>query len=168
MRFDDLRDVVSDRILTDAMRTSELLTRLGVRHALIGGLAVGVHGHPRATKDVDYLVGNEGFASVTPLLVLREELLAVMRVGVIDLLSVDPRYPALEDALAVPKDGDIPVIPVEALVLMKLDANRPHDLADVGHLVRAGADVMAINDYLKKNARSLTRRFRAVLAMERG
>jgi hypothetical protein len=27
---------------------------LGVPHALIGGLAVGLHGHPRATKDVDF------------------------------------------------------------------------------------------------------------------
>ena len=33
-----------------AARVSRLLTELGVPHALIGGLAVGVHGHPRATK----------------------------------------------------------------------------------------------------------------------
>ena len=33
------------------------LDRRGVRHWL-GGLAVGAHGFPRATKNVDFLVGD--------------------------------------------------------------------------------------------------------------
>lgn len=28
---------------------------------LVGGLAVGVHGWPRWTKDVDFLIGREGY-----------------------------------------------------------------------------------------------------------
>lgn len=36
---------------------SALLAALGVPHVLVGGLAVGVHGHIRATKDVDFMVG---------------------------------------------------------------------------------------------------------------
>ena len=53
--------VVAPRVL-DAMRSaSDELTRLGVRHALVGGLAVGAHGYPRATKGVDFLVGDEAF-----------------------------------------------------------------------------------------------------------
>ena len=47
-----LDDTVAPRIL-DAMRAaSARLTELGVRHVLVGGLAVGAWGHPRATKDV--------------------------------------------------------------------------------------------------------------------
>jgi len=38
---------------------SARLTELGVRHVLVGGLAVGGWGHPRATKDVVFLVGEE-------------------------------------------------------------------------------------------------------------
>jgi len=43
--------------LFDQLR--ELLSRFeerGIRHALIGGLAVNVHGHSRATHDVDFLI----------------------------------------------------------------------------------------------------------------
>jgi hypothetical protein len=29
-----------------------------VKYLLIGGWAVGLHGHPRATKDIDYLYEN--------------------------------------------------------------------------------------------------------------
>ena len=56
-----LDGVVAPRIL-DALRVaSEQLTKIGVRHALVGGLAVGAHGYPRATKNVDFLVGEEAF-----------------------------------------------------------------------------------------------------------
>jgi hypothetical protein len=45
-----LDGVVAPRIL-DAMRTaSGRLQELGVRHALVGALAAGAHGYPRATK----------------------------------------------------------------------------------------------------------------------
>ena len=40
---------------------SARLTELGVRHVLVGGLAVGAWGHARATKHVDFLVGEEAF-----------------------------------------------------------------------------------------------------------
>ncbi len=51
--------VVAPGVLDAMRRASEVLTRLGVRHALVGGLVVGAHGYPRATKDVDFLVGDE-------------------------------------------------------------------------------------------------------------
>jgi hypothetical protein len=52
-RFEALADAVAPKVLLDAVDASRRLSELGVPHALIGGLAVGVHGHPRATKDVD-------------------------------------------------------------------------------------------------------------------
>ena len=56
-----LDGVVAPRIL-DAMRiASSRLRELGIRHALVGALGVGAHGYPRATKDVDFLVGDEAF-----------------------------------------------------------------------------------------------------------
>src|SRR5262245_16763823 len=56
-----LEGTVAARVVA-AMRTaSQTLTSLRIRHALAGGLAVGAHGYPRATQDVDLLVGDEAF-----------------------------------------------------------------------------------------------------------
>ena len=56
-----LEDTVSARVL-DAMRAAaRALSTLGVRHWLVGGLAVGAHGHPAGTKQVDFFVGEEAF-----------------------------------------------------------------------------------------------------------
>lgn len=52
---DALRDVVAGAIVDRAIEVSRQLADLGVPHVLIGGLAVGIHGHPRATKDVDFM-----------------------------------------------------------------------------------------------------------------
>ncbi len=42
--FDQLRELV------------ERFTEHGIRHALIGGIAVNIHGYARATSDVDFLI----------------------------------------------------------------------------------------------------------------
>ena len=56
-----LEGVVAPEVL-DAMKiASAALKRVGVRHVVVGGLAVGANGFPRATKDVDFLVGDEAF-----------------------------------------------------------------------------------------------------------
>jgi hypothetical protein len=56
-----LDDVVAPKVL-DAMRlASNALSALGVRHVVVGGLAVGANGNPRATRVVDFLVGDEAF-----------------------------------------------------------------------------------------------------------
>lgn len=144
MTWEDLEQVVAARVLQDARRVSDALTRLRVPHALAGGLAVGIHGHPRATKDVDFLVGKEAFATTTPLLTFRDELASVVRWGVIDLIAALPEDPVLVLDLALEGPGRIPVVGVEVLVLMKLRASRAQDLADVDALVRAGADIAAI------------------------
>ncbi|MCA9491982.1 MAG: hypothetical protein KC621_18745, partial [Myxococcales bacterium] len=49
MIWEELERVVAPRVLEDALRVSGALSDLGVPHALVGGLAVGLHGHPRAT-----------------------------------------------------------------------------------------------------------------------
>ena len=44
-----LDDVVAPRVLSAMRSASRALTSLGVRHAVAGGLAVGVHGYSRNT-----------------------------------------------------------------------------------------------------------------------
>jgi len=56
-----LEGVVAPEVL-DAMRVaSDALKRARVRHVVVGGLAVGANGFPRATRDVNFLVGDEAF-----------------------------------------------------------------------------------------------------------
>lgn len=158
-----LDGVVAADVLATAEEVSRRLAALGVPHALVGGLAVGVHGHPRATRDVDFLVGKEAFSQVFPLLVYRDELSEVVRIGVVDLLAVPSNRPSLHLALALPGAGELPVIPVEALVMMKLDAHRPQDRADVIALLRLGMDIAELRAFLADHAPDLLTRLGAVL-----
>ena len=49
-RLQELEAAVSPRVIEDAIEVGELLAELQVPHALVGGLAVGLNGFPRATK----------------------------------------------------------------------------------------------------------------------
>jgi hypothetical protein len=56
-----LEGVVAPEVIEAMKVASAALQKAKVRHVLVGGLAVGAHGFPRATKDVDFLVGDEAF-----------------------------------------------------------------------------------------------------------
>jgi len=150
-----LAEVVAPSVLVDAVESSRRLAALGVPHALIGGLAVGIHGYPRATRDVDFLVGDEAFERTTPVVIYREELAEIARIGVVDLMGVPPQHNELRSLLAVPEEGELPVIPAPALILLKLSAGRPQDMADVHALLKAGVDISQVRSYLSSHAPEL-------------
>jgi hypothetical protein len=158
-RFEALADTVAAAVLLKATEVSRRLSEAGVPHALIGGLAVGVHGHPRATKDVDFLVGAEAFESMSPILVYRDDLNDLPKVGVVDLLAVPSEFPSLSKHLTASSPAEVPIIPVEALILLKLHANRPQDRADVTALLKAGANTAKVQDYLRERDPALAVRF---------
>lgn len=146
-----------------AIEVSARLRDLGVPHVLIGGLAVGLHGHPRATKDVDFMVGHEAFARTEPLLVYREELEHLVAIGHTDIMSVPPALPSLADELS--SDDEVPVISLPALVLMKLDAFRPRDREDVRTLLRVHRHrLREVRDHLATHAPSMVHRLAEALA----
>ncbi len=161
-RFDALRDVVSPTLLRRAGEISRLLRELKIPHVLIGGLAVGLHGHPRATRDVDFLVGEEAFASTAPVLVYRDEIKDIAQVGETDVMSVPEKYPGLVGELRL--DDDVPVISLRGLVLLKLDANRARDREDVRVLLeRSPVQVRGVRDHLLAHAPELVSRLAEVL-----
>lgn len=149
--WNELEQVVARKVLDDARRVSAKLTELEVPHALVGGLAVGLYGHPRATKDVDFLVGTEAFRTTNPLLVFREELTGVVQWGMIDLIAALPEDPLLAGEVTEGEVGFIPVVSLEVLMLMKLRAGRTQDLADIEALVRAGADIAGVLHFLREH-----------------
>lgn len=164
--LDGLRGVVHPDILERTESISTTLTALGVPHALIGGLAVGVHGHPRLTKDVDFIVGSQAFERTKPFLVYRPELEEVARAGFSSLMSIPPAFPCLEEEVVLSRA--VPVISLPGLVLMKLLAFRGQDQADVEALLRDDETRLAdVSDYLAEHAPDLLIRLGEVLSVAR-
>jgi hypothetical protein len=152
-----LRGVVAPEILNAVEVASRTLREAGIPHALAGGLAVGAHGYPRTTDDVDFLVGDEAFVKhAGGLVTLKVPLIAVGHVRV-DFVSIDEARgeaaqlrPAVENP---PVSDQVPVVPLSALVYMKLKASRQKDLADLVELLKRGKIVVSeIDHYLEKHA----------------
>ncbi|MEZ4408322.1 MAG: hypothetical protein R3A52_17865 [Polyangiales bacterium] len=141
----------------------DALTRARVEFAVCGGLAVNVHGHVRATMDVDLLLpsaqvdaalsalkplGYEFDGGVLPFDTGTErerEIRRVTRIEGDDALTVDLLYaPSAFDEVwrtrvSLPWRGrSLPVVSLEGLAVMKRIAGRLQDLAD---LERLGVEV---------------------------
>lgn len=158
--IEDTFRFVAPKVRDAALKTSAQLKHLGIRHALAGGLAVGAHGYVRATTDVHFLIGEEGFD--------HQGLLVAFKAGVpvevdgirIDYLSPTSLGPQVEAVLDHPPTSEgLAIVPIEVLIYMKLIAKRPKDLVDVIELVKAGADLPSVRNYLKQYADDLTPTF---------
>ena len=157
---------VPDALRHAAEEAARRLKDLGIRHALVGGLAVGAHGAPRNTTDVDFLVGLEAFEGKGPVLVHRAGV--PVRVGSVGIDLLPAEEPLLEQALERAQ-GDphlIPLIDLPVLVQLKLRVLRPHDQDDVRRLIRAGADLGAIRSHLATAEPGLLSRLDYVLGRE--
>ena len=140
------------------------LERAEVPYALCGGLAVALHGFPRATKDIDILVLPEdleaGRVALRPAGYVLEAAPMTFQTGqpeeqrihrvsrvedreiiTVDLLLVGP---FLVDVWATREAFDVNGVRIVAasrsgLVKMKRSAGRPQDLADVERLETNGS-----------------------------
>ena len=161
-----LDGVVAPRIL-EAMRiASSRLRELGIRHALVGALGVGAHGYPRATKDVDFLVGDEAFQQHAGGLVSITAGVPIQVGDVpVDPLSLRSDEPHLLEALAqAVVSGGVPVAPLDPLVYLKLKSPRRRDAADVVELLRVAPYPDRIRHYLATHAPTLVNKFDALAA----
>lgn len=138
------RGVVSDRVLDACLKTSAHLTALGIAHFVIGGLAVGAWGHPRATKDIDFLVlerqvfDGKVFVTFKPGIPINADGVAI------DYLTAESLGITEINASGEPA-------PIELLFLMKLRAHRKQDQADVVALITAGAPWRRIDRWLEQH-----------------
>lgn len=162
-----LGGVVAPEILQAAGKASEKLREAGIPHALAGGLAVGAHGYPRTTDGVDFLVGDEAFVKHEGgFVTLKLPLIAIGKVRV-DFVSIEESKgeerqlrPALEEA---PRSEGVPIVPLPALVYMKLKAGRQKDTADLVELLKRGrVDLEAMDEYLAEYAPDQLRRWQRV------
>ena len=157
-----LDDVIAPKVHEALRLASEALTAANVRHVVVGGLAVGANGHPRATKDVDFLVGDEAFEHHGKLVTLRSGLPFQVDGVAVDFLSPEADEPFLEVALAASPGSVIDAAP---LVYMKVKAFRMQDRADVVALIKSSLDVDACRSYLRANAPALIVRFDDLVAI---
>ena len=139
-----------------------LFEKLGLRYAVMGGIAVRAHGIPRPTQDVDFTVSIE--RSFLPKLYDAARRLGydvpqafaagwvdqvagmpLVRVGRyiegksidVDLFLAESRFQQELLARAKPEQIDdlmVSIVTPEDLVLLKLLAHRPRDLADIGDI----------------------------------
>ena len=105
-------------------------------------------------------MGDEAFEHKGPLVTFKPGV-PIEAGGVrIDYLSPAALGQQLEEVLDDPSTSEgVPVVPVDALVYMKLAARRRRDLLDVVELVRAGADVKRVHGYLELYAKDLVPQF---------
>lgn len=160
----DAFDVVAKKIVDATIAASARLKELGIRHALVGGLAVGAHGWPRSTKDVDFLVGMEAYEEwpggiISPVRGLPID------VGGVSIDNLPAEGAVLEEALSLATESEgIPVARVETIIYMKLLSPRPKDRLDVAELILSGVDPHVVVLYLESNAPELSRKFSSIVA----
>ena len=119
---------------------SAALTRLGIRHALCGGIAVSSYATPRTTQDVDFLVGEEAFDHAGAIASVKAGVPSRVGSVVVDTVPLVPDLLALDDLLAsAPRSDGVPIVPADALIAMKLVAGRLKDQADIVALLNSGS-----------------------------
>jgi len=147
--LDAALSAVSPTVNSALAMSHERLADLGIPHVLIGGLAVGVHGHQYATQDVDWLVPRAA-AFESTIAADGVEVVAykpgvpvkVLGIGIEYVMSEGPPFvlAAMNSALAVSEATPklIVIATAELLVWMKLKAGRLKDRSAVVELLRAG------------------------------
>jgi len=133
----------------------QCLNSNNVKYLLIGGWAVGLHGHPRSTKDIDFLISidNNNLENLEKALnsfgappidvdYLREKG-NVIRFGVspiqIDIINdadgIDIEDCYLKREIIKVENIEIPIISKSDLIINKRASGRQADLADVEKLL---------------------------------
>lgn len=145
-----LRGVVAREVLEAMEIASAALKQVGVRHVVVGGLAVGANGFPRATRDVDFLVGDEAFERHEGgLVTLRQGVPVEVNRVAVDFIGADANESFLAAALEAEAGS---IIEGPPLVYMKLKSPRHKDRTDVIELVKAGLDVDRCREFLGQRA----------------
>jgi hypothetical protein len=147
---------------------------------LIGGVALQAFGHERATKDVDFAVTRAGAAEAERL--AREQGMEVtpLRIGGVSIALgsvsvdlVDRRFevePLFLEAMEAARtagtrveveDGlEVPVVPLEYLVALKVVPMRPQDEADLAYLLaEPRLDYPMAREIVRRNLGGVVARF---------
>jgi hypothetical protein len=165
-------DMVPDPVKAAAKKVSAFLKAKGVKHALIGGMGVSAYSPPRTTADVDFLIpeADSGVAyelgeDPTPVSGMHLQGLSVNVDGIdVDLMFLPEDLPDAVLGSGPTIDG-MPVLPPEAMVLLKMKAGRAKDVGDVVEMLKAGGDKKAFLKYLKRYAPDIYEDFESTIML---
>lgn len=146
------------RLYNELRKIIDALDRNKIDYALCGGIAMAVHGRPRATVAIDILIGEESVDSVIQLVAqlgytirgrdLNFDEIQIRRVSKVDRVSQEL---ISLDMLVVTSEiqeiwqtrmktnlegGKLSVVSKDGLIALKKIAGRPQDLADIDALTR--------------------------------
>ncbi len=145
-------------LLTGLLQFVEAVDRLGLRYALIGGLAAGYRSRPRFTQDLDFLLGvpalmlpnllddlrARGFAFDTEVTIRQwtQEHMTVLAFRDVRIDWLKPLLPVYQHVidLARPEhwlNRPIRIASAEGLILTKLLAFRTQDQLDIENMLAA-------------------------------
>jgi hypothetical protein len=144
-------------LLQELLDITSALEQNGIEHAVCGGLALTIHGFPRATFDIDVLIRAESLDDAYQVaakkgydikgldMSFKERAVEIRRVSKIDddgeVLSLDLLLvtPQVEDVWngrekVHLENRDLWIVSQAGLIKMKQLAGRPKDLIDIGRL----------------------------------
>jgi len=161
----------SDEFRRAFLEANRAYAALGIRYALVGGLAAGAYGAPRVTRDIDFLVGSEAFVHRGPLIAFAVAMpLQAYSVAIdpIPLPEDETQAIALARSLTDPHMDvslgvEVPMLDATALAYMKLATPRFKDLGDVVAMLLAGTiDREQLREYVAADP-SIEARYEAAL-----
>jgi len=136
-----------------------------IQYALCGGIAMAIYNRPRATVDIDLLIGEDSLSKVIEVaktlkytvrgldMTFANDTVEIRRVSKIDgetgfvlsldMLLVTPQIQQIWDARvrADWEGGKLSVVSREGLIALKKLSGRPQDLADISALTEDANDV---------------------------
>lgn len=144
--YDELRDLIA------------ALNREGIEYALCGGIAMAIHGRPRATVDIDLLILGESLSDTLRIagelgytvrgldMSFGKDVIEIRRVSKLDrarkavltldmILVTDAIRQVWETRVKAKLEGDkLSVVSKEGLITLKKMSGRPQDFADISAL----------------------------------
>ena len=148
-------------------RLSEILRRAGISHAIVGGVAVSCHGYERVTSNLDAAVGKGAFESSDGATYLRHGL--PINVSGIPIHYVHPtsafEQAMLDQYMIIPAPGQVPIVPIGPLFVLKMIVHRLKDMADLAELVKRNTHQIAmIRSFVYENLPSQKHQFDDLVA----
>jgi hypothetical protein len=147
---------VSFDLLNELSRLLAALDQAQVEYALCGGIALAIHGVPRATQDIDLLarqadldqirttIAAEGFVFESLPMTFASSGLTIQRFTklidgqalMLDILFAEGPLAAIwASRTRMPwREGEVSVVSRAGLISLKMAAGRPQDLADLQRL----------------------------------
>jgi hypothetical protein len=136
-------DFLAPRFRDAVHAAANAYRQLEIRYALIGGVAAGAYSRPRATKDVDFLVGDEAFESRGVVISFKAGVPQEACQVPIDNIPLHVEYRDLyEAALNEAVESDEPGVRIarpEMVAATKFAGGRPQDITAVVEMIHASS-----------------------------